>query len=263
MLSIYQPNIINAIAELPSDSTLSQQARAELERGIMIEELAGLIFLNPMLYNENNLNAGWESADEYLSGNVRDKYRVAKAFAETNPELFSANVKALEQVQPANLDASEIDVRIGTTWIEAADYEQFIYELLNTPRRARAVRSQYYNSGIQLHLNKYTMEWFVENKSMDKHSVAATKTYGTGRMDAYSIFETTLNLRTVTVKDRIDDGDGKYHYVVNKNETMLAREKQNQIKEAFREWIFKDPERRAKYVEYYNETFNNSRLRGI
>lgn len=261
MLSIYHPSIAGAIAQLPSDSTLSEQARAELERGIMIEDLAGLIFLNPMLYNENNLDAGWESADEYLSGNVRDKYRVAKAFAETNPELFTANVKALDQVQPANLDASEIDVRIGTTWIEAADYEEFIYELLNTPRRARAVRSQYYNSGIQLHLNKYTMEWFIENKSMDKHSVAATKTYGTGRMDAYSIFETTLNLRTVTVKDRIDDGDGKYHYVVNKNETMLAREKQNQIKEAFKEWIFKEPERRAKYVEYYNETFNNSRLR--
>jgi N12 class adenine-specific DNA methylase len=261
MLSIYHPSLTNAMTELPPGSTLSEQAQAELERGIMLEELKGLIFLNPMTYNENNLNAGWESADQYLSGNVRDKYRIAKAFAETNPELFTENVRALEQVQPVNLDASEIDVRIGTTWIEAQDYEQFIYELLNTPRRARAYRSQYYNSGIQLHLNKYTMEWFIENKSMDRHSVAATKTYGTGRMDAYSIFENTLNLRTVTIKDRIDDGDGKYHYVVNKNETMLVREKQHQIKEAFKEWIFKDPERRAKYVEYYNETFNNSRLR--
>ena len=106
-----------------------------------------------------------------------------------------------------------------------------------------------------------SMEWFIENKSMDKHSVAATKTYGTGRMDAYSIFEDTLNLKTVTVRDRVDDGDGKYHYVVNKNETMLAREKQNQIKEKFKDWLFSDPDRRAKYVEYYNETFNNSRLR--
>ena len=106
-----------------------------------------------------------------------------------------------------------------------------------------------------------SMEWFIENKSMDKHSVAATKTYGTSRMDAYSIFEDTLNLKTVTVRDRIDDGDGKYHYEVNKNETMLAREKQNMIKEKFKEWLFAEPERRQKYVEYYNETFNNIRLR--
>ena len=105
------------------------------------------------------------------------------------------------------------------------------------------------------------MEWFIENKSMDKHSVAATKTYGTSRMDAYSIFEDTLNLKTVTVRDRIDDGDGRYHYEVNKNETMLAREKQNLIKEKFKEWLFAEPERRQKYVEYYNETFNNIRLR--
>ena len=129
----------------------------------------------------------------------------------------------------------------GTTWIESLDYEQFIYELLNTPRRARAVRSQFYNTGIQVHLNKMSMEWFIENKSMDKHSVAATKTYGTSRMDAYSIFEDTLNLKTVTVRDRIDDGDGKYHYEVNKNETMLAREKQNMIKEKFKEWLFAEP----------------------
>ena len=154
-----------------------------------------------------------------------------------------------------------IDVKIGTTWIEPLDYEQFIYELLNTPRRAREVRSQFYNTGIQVHLNKMSMEWFIENKSMDKHSVAATKTYGTSRMDAYSIFEDTLNLKTVTVRDRIDDGDGRYHYEVNKNETMLAREKQNMIKEKFKEWLFAEPERRQKYVEYYNETFNNIRLR--
>ena len=170
-------------------------------------------------------------------------------------------MEALEKVQLERIEASDIDVRIGTTWIEPKDYEQFIYELLNTPRRARAVRSEWYNSGIQVHLNKITMEWFIENKSMDKRSVAATKTYGTSHMDAYSIFEETLNLKTVTVRDRVDDGDGKYHYVVNKNETMLAREKQNQIKEKFKEWLFSDPERRAKYMDYYNETFNNIRPR--
>ena len=237
----------------------------EADRDTLIKELDGIIFLNPDRYNENNPDAGWETADEYLSGNVRDKLRVAKAMAADtdNPqaERFAANAAALEEVQPEWIEASDIDVKIGTTWIEPLDYEQFIYELLNTPKRARAIRTEYYNSGIQVHLNKMSMEWFIENKSMDKHSVAATKTYGTSRMDAYSIFEDTLNLKTVTVRDRIDDGDGKYHYEVNKNETMLAREKQNMIKEKFKEWLFAEPERRQKYVEYYNETFNNIRLR--
>ena len=272
MLSIYEPDITNAKEELAEKSgqtadeiTLSDDALAELRRAVLVEELDGLIFLNPDRYNENNSDIGWETADEYLSGNVRDKLRVAKAMAADtdNPqaERFAGNVAALEKVQPEWIEASDIDVKIGTTWIEPLDYEQFIYELLNTPRRARAVRSQFYNTGIQVHLNKMSMEWFIENKSMDKHSVAATKTYGTSRMDAYSIFEDTLNLKTVTVRDRIDDGDGKYHYEVNKNETMLAREKQNMIKEKFKEWLFSEPERRQKYVEYYNETFNNIRLR--
>ncbi|NSC26696.1 DEAD/DEAH box helicase family protein [[Eubacterium] rectale] len=272
MLSIYEPDITNAKDELAEKSgqtadeiTLSDDALAELRRAVLVEELDGLIFLNPDRYNENNPDIGWETADEYLSGNVRDKLRVAKAMAADtdNPqaERFAGNVAALEKVQPEWIEASDIDVKIGTTWIEPLDYEQFIYELLNTPRRARAVRSQFYNTGIQVHLNKMSMEWFIENKSMDKHSVAATKTYGTSRMDAYSIFEDTLNLKTVTVRDRIDDGDGKYHYEVNKNETMLAREKQNMIKEKFKEWLFAEPERRQKYVEYYNETFNNIRLR--
>ena len=272
MLSIYEPDITNAKEELAEKSgqtageiTLSDDALAELKRAVLVEELDGLIFLNPDRYNENNPDIGWETADEYLSGNVRDKLRVAKAMAADtdNPqaERFVGNVAALEKVQPEWIEASVIDVKIGTTWIEPLDYEQFIYELLNTPRRARAVRSQFYNTGIQVHLNKMSMEWFIENKSMDKHSVAATKTYGTSRMDAYSIFEDTLNLKTVTVRDRIDDGDGKYHYEVNKNETMLAREKQNMIKEKFKEWLFAEPERRQKYVEYYNETFNNIRLR--
>ena len=263
MLSIYEPDITNAKEELAEKSgqtageiTLSDDALAELKRAVLVEELDGLIFLNPDRYNENNPDIGWETADEYLSGNVRDKLRVAKAMAADtdNPqaERFVGNVAALEKVQPEWIEASVIDVKIGTTWIEPLDYEQFIYELLNTPRRARAVRSQFYNTGIQVHLNKMSMEWFIENKSMDKHSVAATKTYGTSRMDAYSIFEDTLNLKTVTVRDRIDDGDGKYHYEVNKNETMLAREKQNMIKEKFKEWLFAEPERRQKYVEYYN-----------
>lgn len=260
MLSLYEPDIKKEMEQLPEGSTLSAGAEAELKRNLLLEELTGLIFLDPTEYNENNLNRGWKTADEYLSGNVRDKLRIAKAYAEENGELFAVNVEALTKVQPKDLDASEIDVRIGTTWIEPEDYEQFIYELLNTPRRARAVRTSHYNSGIQVKLNPYNMNWFVENKGMDNHSIAATETYGTKRMDAYSILEETLNLRTVTVRDRVEDTDGTVRYVVNKTETMLAREKQNQMKEAFKNWIFKDAERRQKYMQYYNETFNNIRL---
>ena len=267
MLNIYEPDITSVREELAEkdgisvdEISFSEDLSVELKRAALVQELEGLIFLNPASYNENNPNVGWETSDEYLSGNVRDKLRVAKA-AVSEDARFAINIESLEKVQPVDIEASDIDVRIGTTWIEPTDYEQFIYDLVNTPRRARAVRSEWYNSGIQVHLNKMSMEWFIENKSMDKHSVAATKTYGTSRMDAYSIFEDTLNLKTVTVRDRVDDGDGKYHYVVNKNETMLAREKQNQMKEKFKDWLFSDPDRRAKYVEYYNETFNNSRLR--
>ena len=260
MLSIYTPDI-NGYGEDKNNNFSDENRSDDAERQKLIEELRGLIFLNPSRYNENNMDEGWETADEYLSGNVRSKLALAEKYAEEIPEIFRINAEELKKVQPKDLDASEIDVRIGTTWIEEQDYEQFIYELLGTPRRAKAIRSAYYSSGIMVYLNKYSMEWFIENKSMDKHSVAASKTYGTSRMDAYSIFEASLNLKTVTVKDRVDDGDGKYHYVVNKNETMLAREKQNLIKEKFKEWIFAEPERRKKYVDYYNQTFNNTRLR--
>lgn len=268
MLKIYEPDISGMAEKLKEkqedgreEVTLSEDAGRELKRAKLLEELKGIIFLNPLKYLEHDRDRGWETADEYLSGNVRDKLRLAKAAAGEHPELFGDNVAALEQVQPQDLDAGEIDVRIGTTWIEPEDYEKFLYETLHTPERAQAKRSLYFSHGIQVQLNKFQMEWFVENKSLDKTSVAATKTYGTSRMDAYTIFENTLNLRTVTVRDRIEDGGGKYHYEENQKETMLAREKQNQLKEAFREWIFADPDRRNKYVRYYNETFNNVRLR--
>ena len=268
MLEIYEPDISVYIEEIKAgqedtqeEVTLSVDAELALKREKLIEELKGIIFLNPQKYLPHDENQGWETADEYLSGNVRDKLRMAKAAAGEHPELFGDNVAALEQVQPEELDAGEIDVRIGTTWIEPEDYEKFLYETLHTPVRAQANRHAYGSSGIQVQLNKFQMEWFVENKSLDKTSVAATKTYGTSRMDAYTIFENTLNLRTVTVRDRIEDGQGKYHYETNQKETMLAREKQNQLKEAFRDWIFTEPERRNKYVRYYNETFNNVRLR--
>lgn len=188
-------------------------------------------------------------------------YSLAKAYANEQPELFGANVEALEQVQPKDLSAAEIEVRIGTTWIEAEDYEKFIYELLHTPYWSQNHHNGSQRKCIAVRLNKFNMEWFVENKSRDNRSVPARKTYGTSRMDAYTIFENLLNLRTITIRDRIEDGGGKYHYEINKNETMLAREKANQIQEAFKNWIWEEPERRQKYVAYYNETFNNVRLR--
>ena len=268
MLEIYEPDISGQVEKLreaqedsQAETILSEDARMELKREKLIEELQGVIFLNPQKYLPHDKNRGWETADEYLSGNVRDKLRAARAAAGEHPELFAGNVAALEQVQPKDLDASEIAVRIGTAWIEPEDYEAFLYELLKTPAWARTDRSRDYSNGIRVQLNKFQMEWFIENKSNDWKSVSATKTYGTSRMDAYSIFESSLNLRTVTVRDRIEDGGGKYHYETNQKETMLAREKQNQIQEAFRQWIYKDPERRNKYVTYYNETFNNVRLR--
>jgi N12 class adenine-specific DNA methylase len=261
MLSIYEPDVSKEMESLPEDSTFLPDVEAEVKRAALLKDLEGLVYLEPTEYNPDNLNMGWKTADEYLSGNVRDKLRIAEAYKRENHELFGINVEALKNVQPERLDASEIDVRIGTTWIEPEDYEQFIYELLKTPPRARALRTEWSSSGIQVKLNTYNMNWFIERKQLDNRSVSATETYGTKRIDAYSIFEETLNLRTVTVRDRVEDGEGKHHYVVNKKETMLAREKQNQMKEAFKSWIFKEQERRQKYVDYYNETFNNIRLR--
>ncbi len=261
MLSVYDPDITEAVKELPEGSTLSLDAEAEVKREVLLKELAGLIYLDPTEYNENNLNAGWKTADEYLSGNVRNKLSIAKAYAQKDGELFTVNAEALKQVQPKALDASEIEVRIGTTWIEPEDYQNFLYELLGTPLGLRVKNSYYNSSAIQVRFNTYGQNWFIENKAQDWYSVAATKTYGTERMDAYSIMEETLNLRTITVRDRIEDAEGNYHYEINKRETMLAREKQSQIKEAFKAWIFKDQERRQKYVDYYNSTFNCIRLR--
>ncbi|MBF4692320.1 DEAD/DEAH box helicase family protein [Fusibacter sp. Q10-2] len=227
------------------------------EPEIIIKELKQDIYLNPEKYHENDPLRGWETADEYLSGDVRQKLKFAKVFADMNPELFSKNVPALEKVQPIDLEASDIDVRLGTTWIEATDYEQFIYETLKTPR-------YYHNTGgrneIKVHYNNYNASFGIENKGLDGYSVSAKETYGTSRINAYYILEDSLNLRNSTVKDRIEDGD-TVKYIINKKETMLAREKQSLLKQAFKEWLSKDPERRKKYVSYYNQHYNNIRLR--
>lgn len=267
MLSLYKPDLTDIKKEIADETGLSDDevefsegAEKGLARQELIKELKGIIFLNPAKYDEENENMGWETADEYLSGNVRDKLRIAKIRAQEYPDIFGVNVEALTAVQPKDLDASEIEVGIGTTWIEPEDYRQFMYETFST-RSVSRVNDWNKGYAIDVVLNKFSMEWFVTNKSRDSYSVAATKTYGTSRMDAYTIFEQLLNLRGIEVRDRIDDGGGKYHYVTNQKETMLAKEKGNQIKTAFKEWIWSDPERRRKYVDYYNETFNNMRLR--
>ncbi|SKC77858.1 helicase-related protein [Maledivibacter halophilus] len=228
------------------------------EKNDIIKELQGEIFLNPIKYDKANPYVGYETYDQYLSGNVREKLKFAKVYAETHLELFQQNVLALEKVQPKDLDASEIDVRLGTTWIDNKDYEQFIYELLKTPhyyKNKTGARDE-----ICLTYNDYNTSYTINGKGLDGYSVAARETYGTKRMNAYYIIEDTLNLKNVTVKDRVEEGD-KVKYVLNKKETMLAREKQSLIKQAFKEWIFKDPNRRKKYVDFYNENFNNIRLR--
>lgn len=257
MLSLFEPNISKYESE---SEHLPEEKREELRWQAVVDELRGIIFLDPLEYDENDKNIGWQTADEYLSGNVRSKLRIAEAHMKTNPQLFGLNVEALERVQPQDLEASEISARIGTTWIELLDYEQFIYELLGTPRRYQANEDSRTNTDIQVKFNKFSSSWFVENKSLDNRSVAAIKTYGTDRMDAYSIFEDTLNLRTVTVRDRFEENGG-VRYIVNTKETMLAREKQDLMKSEFESWLFRDPERRAKYVALYNETFNNIRPR--
>lgn len=227
----------------------------------LVEELKGQIYLNPTRYEEEDMTKGWETQDEYLSGNVREKLKLAKVYGENKAEIFSDNIIALERVQPKELDASEIDVRLGTTWVKNEDIEKFIYETLGTPRYLQNSNSRWSsgNDEIKVRYNKLNSTWNIQNKSSD-YSVLSTETFGTKRMSGYHIIEDTLNLNSVTIRDRVDDGD-RVRYVVNQKETMLAREKQHQIKEEFKNWIFKDPERRAMYVDYYNEKFNNIRLR--
>ncbi len=254
MLRLYKPTIFNTSNELPEELK-------RMETQALTNELKGVIYLNPSKADEANLNKGWETADEYLSGNVRQKLRLAKEAASKNP-MYQINVEALERVQPEWLSAADIDVKVGTIWIDIEDYKQFMYELFDTPNRFRieGEKNRYY-TGIDLLFNQYSKNWYIENKSLDKDSITSTQTYGTKRIDAYSILEETLNLRTVTVRDRVENADKTVTYVINQDETTLAREKQKLIKEAFKEWIFREPERRNKYVHYYNEMFNNTRLR--
>ncbi|MFR2482381.1 MAG: DEAD/DEAH box helicase family protein [Hungatella sp.] len=230
------------------------QSLYPVDREQLLAELKGQIFLNPVKADETNPNQGWETASEYLSGPVRKKLKTAEMYAQRESQ-YSANVEALKAVQPEDLSAADISVKLGTAWVELEDYEAFIYELLNTPESYRT--GPY---AIKVQLNRYTMSYKVTNKSADYSSVVAKQTYGTKRIDAYSIIEALLNQNIITVKDAIESGDS-VKYVVNQKETTLAREKATMIKEAFKEWIWKDPDRRKKYVDFYNQNFNDNRLR--
>lgn len=225
-----------------------------VEREVLLRELQGIIYRNPLKADEENPDAGWEVAAEYLSGEVRKKLRVAKQYAETDTQ-YSINVEALEQVQPEDLKAADIDVKLGTPWVRLEDYNAFVYELLGTP-----YKFQEGTQAIEVKLHKSNMTYAILNKAFDYRSVAARETYGTGRVNAYTIIEAVLNQKIITVKDKVETGDS-VTYVVNTKETMLAREKAGIIKDKFREWFWEDAERRKFYVDFYNETFNGTVLR--
>ena len=216
-------------------------------------ELSGVIFKDPAA-DADDPEAGWQTADEYLSGNVRDKLRMAQLAAESRPE-FKANVEALEKAQPKDLEASEIDVRLGATWLDPSIVQQFMMETFQPPYRIR------YNNAITVRYSPYTSEWRISNKSATGFGdIMATETYGTRRANAYKILEDTLNLRDSRVYDAIVE-DGKEKRVLNQNETTLAQQKQQAIKDTFAGWVWKDPQRRALLVKKYNELFNSTRPR--
>ena len=219
----------------------------------IITELSGVIFKDPAV-DADDPEAGWQTADEYLSANVRDKLRMAQLAAESHPE-FKVNVDALTKAQPKDLEASEIDVRLGATWLDPSIVQQFMMETFQPPYRIR------YNNAITVRYSPYTSEWRISNKSATGFGdIMATETYGTRRANAYKILEDTLNLRDSRVYDTIEE-NGKEKRVLNQNETTLAQQKQQAIKDAFAGWVWKDPQRRALLVKKYNELFNSTRPR--
>ena len=221
--------------------------------GCITTELSGVIFKDPVA-DADDPEAGWQTADEYLSGNVRDKLRMAQLAAESHPE-FKVNVDALTKAQPKDLEASEIDVRLGATWLAPSIVQQFMMETFQPPYRIR------YNNAITVRYSPYTSEWRISNKSATGFGdIMATETYGTRRANAYKILEDTLNLRDSRVYDTIEE-NGKEKRVLNQNETTLAQQKQQAIKDAFAGWVWKDPQRRTLLVKRYNELFNSTRPR--
>ena len=222
------------------------------EYGHITTELSGVIFKDPAA-DPTDPEAGWQMADEYLSGDVRAKLRMAQFAAETNPE-FSVNVEALTKAQPRELEASEIDVRLGATWLDPDIIQKFMTETFQIP--------YYLRHAVKVRYSPYTAEWRVEGKTATGRSdIISSETYGTSRANAYKILEETLNLKDVRIYDTIEDAEGKPKRVLNKRETMLAQQKQQVIKDAFANWVWQDPQRRIALVKQYNELFNSTRPR--
>ena len=222
------------------------------EYGRITTELSGVIFKDPAA-DPTNPEAGWQMADEYLSGDVRAKLRMAQFAAETNPE-FAVNVDALTKAQPRELEASEIDVRLGATWLDPDIIQKFMTETFQIP--------YYLRRAVNVRYSPYTAEWRVEGKTATgRGDIISSETYGTSRANAYKILEETLNLKDVRIYDTIEDAEGKPKRVLNKRETMLAQQKQQVIKDAFANWVWQDPQRRIALVKQYNELFNSTRPR--
>lgn len=219
----------------------------------LFDDLKGVIFLNPLYGYGNVSEQKYLMADEYLSGNVREKLITAKKSAEMYPDDYKINVEALEKVQPKDLTASEIAVRLGATWLPPEIIQQFMFEFLGTPYYARR--------NIKVHFSQYSGEWNIEGKSYDYSNVKANSTYGTSRINGYKIIEETLNLKDVRIFDYVEDEDGKRKAVLNKKETAIAQAKQELIKQGFQDWIWADPTRREKLTKMYNEKFNSLRPR--
>ena len=235
-----------ACVDIPFMAQLTGKTAEEV-----ISDLRGVIFKDP--HSGDDSLSGWQTADEYLSGNVRQKLRTAQRAAERDP-AFQINVEALEKAQPKDLDASEIEVRLGATWIDPSYIQRFLEETFEPP--------YYLRHKIKVHYSPHTAEWQVEGKSVVGHNdIAAYTTFGTGRANAYRLLEESLNLRDIRIYDTIEDADGKERRVLNAKETTLAAQKQQAIREAFKDWIWKDPERRASLVKQYNEEMNSTRPR--
>lgn len=237
-------------ATIDVDYMMGLSGKSENE---IFEDLKGVIFLNPLYEYGNSYEPKYLMADEYLSGNVREKLKIAKNSAELYPEDYKVNVEALQKVQPKDLTANEISVRLGATWLPPDDVQEFIFHLLETPRYAQW--------NIKVHFSPFTSEWNIEGKSYDKGNVRAYNTYGTSRINAYKIIEETLNLKDVRIFDYIEDDEGKKKAVLNKKETAIAQSKQEMIKQEFQDWIWSDPERRERLCKSYNEKFNSVRPR--
>ena len=237
-------------ATIDMDYMMELSGKSENE---IFEDLKGVIFLNPLYEYGNSYEPKYLMADEYLSGNVGEKLKIAKNSAELYPEDYKVNVEALQKVQPKDLTASEISVRLGATWLPPDDVQEFIFHLLETPRYAQW--------NIKVHFSPFTSEWNIEGKSYDKGNVRAYNTYGTSRINAYKIIEETLNLKDVRIFDYIEDDEGRKKAVLNKKETAIAQSKQEMIKQEFQDWIWSDPERRERLCKSYNEKFNSVRPR--